>query len=148
MPSYHGNITLGGSTDPVTTIDLSSAIYGTGSTYTIGNLPLGASSASIYTSTGVNGTWGSITSPKDPAVKIDTDGIIIKEQADIKLGNVSLKDFIERIEQRLALLSPNPELEKEWEELKELGDQYRALEKHIKEKMKTWEILKREDPAS
>ncbi len=147
MPTYNGNITLSGSTNPLTTIDLSSAIYGTGSTYTIGSLPVGSTSASIYTSTGVNGTWGSITSP-DPAVKIDTDGIIIKEQGDIKLGNVSLKDFIERIEQRLALLSPNPELEKEWEELKELGDQYRALEKHIKEKMKTWEILKREDPAN
>jgi flagellar motility protein MotE (MotC chaperone) len=45
----------------------------------------------------------------------------------------------------LALLTPNPELEKEWDELKELGDRYRELEKHITEKMKTWDILKRED---
>ncbi len=147
MPTYNGNITIGGLTDPLTTIDLSSAIYGTGSTYTIGTLPLGTSSSSIFTSAGTNGTWSGYGA-NDASVKIGTDGIHIKEQGDIKLGNVSLKDFIERIEQRLAILSPNPELEKEWAELKELGDQYRALEKHITEKMKTWEILNREDSTS
>jgi hypothetical protein len=45
------------------------------------------------------------------------------------------------VEQRLAILTPNPDLEKEWNELKQLGDQYRALEKHINEKMTTWNIL-------
>jgi hypothetical protein len=76
---------------------------------------------------------------------LDRDGIQVTESADIKLGDVSLKDFINKIEQRLALLTPNPELEKEWGELKELGDRYRELEKQITEKMKTWDILKRED---
>jgi flagellar motility protein MotE (MotC chaperone) len=44
----------------------------------------------------------------------------------------------------LAILKPNLELEEEFQELKELGDQYRALEVHIKEKMKTFDTLRRE----
>jgi ribA/ribD-fused uncharacterized protein len=44
---------------------------------------------------------------------LDRDGIQVTESADIKLGAVSLKDFINKIEQRMALLTPNPELEKE-----------------------------------
>lgn len=52
---------------------------------------------------------------------------------------------MEQIEQRLNILTVNPELESEWKELKQLGEQYRALEKHIQEKMKTWAKLKAQD---
>jgi hypothetical protein len=37
-------------------------------------------------------------------------------------------------------------LESEWEELKALGEQYRALEQHIQEKMATWDKLKAMPP--
>lgn len=97
-----------------------------------------------YSITGSNGAWGGYTNVS-PSVKLDKDGIEVTESADIKLGNISLKNFIDRIEQRLALLNPNPKLEEEWTELKELGDRYRELEKQITEKMKTWDILERED---
>ena len=144
----YGNLTIGNTysiTDTSYTID-------TGATYNLGmnNISLGGAigggviggSNSIYTT--VDGSWGGIYSAS-PSVSLDRDGIQVTESADIKLGDVSLKDFINKIEQRLALLTPNPELEKEWGELKELGDRYRELEKQITEKMKTWDILKRED---
>ena len=98
----------------------------------------------MYTIGGSNGTWGGLYND-NTAITMGKDGIVMAESADIKLGNVSLKSFIDKIEQRLALLNPNPKLEKEWTELKELGDRYRELEKQITEKMKTWDILKRED---
>jgi hypothetical protein len=98
----------------------------------------------VYTIGGSNGTWGGLYND-NTAITLGKDGIVMAESADIKLGNVSLKNFIDKIEQRLALLNPNPKLEKEWTELKELGDRYRELEKQITEKMKTWDILKRED---
>ena len=41
------------------------------------------------------------------------------------------------------MLVPNPELEKEWEELKRLGDAYRKLEAECKEKSKVWNTLKK-----
>lgn len=62
---------------------------------------------------------------------------------DIKFGNVSLKDFMETVSRRLAMLTPNPKLEAEWDELRTLGEAYRALEKDLTEKSQTWDILKR-----
>jgi hypothetical protein len=67
----------------------------------------------------------------------------LSKDTDIKLGNVSIRTFLERIEQRLEILHINPELESEWDELKELGDRYRQLEKELLEKNKVWDILKK-----
>lgn len=77
-----------------------------------------------------------------PKVNLDQNGISMAQECDIKIGEFSLKDSLERIEKQLAILHVNPELEKEWEELKELGDRYRELEKNIHDKMKVWKILK------
>ena len=59
---------------------------------------------------------------------------------DLVLDGVSLKQLLE---ERLNLLVPNPEIEKEWAELKELGDAYRKLEAECKEKSRMWSALKR-----
>lgn len=74
--------------------------------------------------------------------KIVLDG----EGADIEVNGESLMGMLHRIEDRLNILKPDPSLEKEWEELKALGDQYRALEKHIREKQATWDKLKAMPP--
>ena len=89
----------------------------------------------------VSGT-GTGTNP----VTLDQSGTIklIGKNADIDINGVSLKDTLAKIEERLAILKPNMALEKDWEELKELGDAYRKLEAEITEKMKTWDILKEE----
>ena len=100
---------------------------------------------------GLNGTWasypytvsGTSTNPMmvNSAGTVDLTG----ENADIRINGKSLSQAIANIEERLAILHPNPELEQEWEELKRLGDQYRTLESEIKEKMKVWDTLKRTD---
>lgn len=66
----------------------------------------------------------------------------MKEGADLKIGGVSLLDTIKNIEDRLAILHPNIELEGKWEQLKDLRRQYEALEKDILEKEKLMKILK------
>lgn len=67
--------------------------------------------------------------------------------ADIKgklvVGGKDIGSIIEKIEERLAILHVNEELEDKWKDLKALGDQYRELEKEIIEKEKMWEILNR-----
>jgi hypothetical protein len=99
---------------------------------------------STYTIAGSNGTsWNSFSS--NPKVNLSRKGLEMDEGCDVTIGAWSLKAAMEKIEQRLAILSPNPKLEAEWEELKELGDRYRELEREITAKMKTWDILKRED---
>ena len=59
---------------------------------------------------------------------------------DLVLDGVSLKELLE---ERLNLMVPNPELEKEWDQLRELGDQYRKLEADLKEKGRIWQALKK-----
>ena len=85
---------------------------------------------------------GASTNP----VTIDQSGSIklIGKNADIDINGISLKDTLSKIEERLAILTPNAKLEAEWQELKDLGDAYRKLESEITEKMKTWDILKEE----
>ena len=68
------------------------------------------------------------------------------KDADIKINGWSLADAIHKLEERLNVLTPNPELEKEWNELKELGDKYRALEAKLKEQGEMWAKLKAMPP--
>lgn len=85
----------------------------------------------------ISNTWDN-----SAKVNIGTDGIKIKEDGDLKIGDRSLKDFMDRVEDRLAILHPNEELEARWEQLKDLRRQYEALEKDILEKEKIMKILK------
>jgi len=75
-------------------------------------------------------------------VTIGTNGITMKEGSDIKVGGKSLTEAIEKIEERLGILHPNPELEDRWEQLKALRQQYMELEKDLLEKEKIMKILK------
>jgi len=99
----------------------------TGGPYTLNS---GAGTSTSY-------PWATTASAK---IKLDGEG------ADIEVNGKSLMDMIERIEQRLNILAPNTELETEWEELRELGEQYRKLEQHIKDKQATWDRLKAMPP--
>lgn len=77
-------------------------------------------------------------------VKITREGINLPEGSDLTVGNVSLREFMDSVSERLAMLRPNPQLEAEWEELRALGEQYRQLEAELKEKAQAWNILKKE----
>jgi hypothetical protein len=65
------------------------------------------------------------------------------DNADIVLNGLSLTTTLSRLEQRLNLLSPNPKLEAEWHELRELGERYRQLEAEFEEKSRMWQALKK-----
>ena len=74
--------------------------------------------------------------------KIRLDGA----DADIEVNGISLLKTMQEIQSRLNILQPNTALEKEWEELYELGRKYRELEQQIKEKQATWDRLKAMPP--
>jgi hypothetical protein len=61
----------------------------------------------------------------------------------VKVKGVELSGLLENIEKRLAILHPNEKLEEKWEKLKELGNQYRELEKEILHSEEMWKILKK-----
>jgi hypothetical protein len=97
-----------------------------------------------------NGAYGSpytvstgITQNFPPtSAKIQLNG----EGADVEVNGWSLVGAVKRIEERLNILTPNPKLETEWAELRELGEQYRKLEQHIQDKQSTWDKLKAMPP--
>ena len=64
------------------------------------------------------------------------------ENADLLINDKSLKTWMEKVEERLNILTPNPEMEKEWDDLRKLGERYRKLEKKCKEKSDMWNKLK------
>jgi len=112
------------------TIPSYSTTIGSGSTYTTG-----------YNWNNPNYTITTSNTP-DANVNISSNGITMKEDTDIKLGERSLKDFMDRVEEHLAILKPAPELEDKWDQLKALRNQYEALKADILEKEKLMKILK------
>ena len=99
------------------------------STLTIGSM---ATPNSVYT----QWTNTPMTAESNGSLSLQGDG------ADITINGVKLSETLKALQERLNVLVPNPKLEKDWEELAELGRQYRELEKHITEKMATWDKLK------
>ena len=69
-------------------------------------------------------------------------------ESDIFIQGKSMKAWMEKVEERLNLLCVNPDLESDWEELREIGNQYRALEQRIKDKMTTWKKLQADDQSN
>ena len=67
------------------------------------------------------------------------------DQADIVINGVSLNTTLQTIQDRLNMLRPNRELEADWDQLRELGEQYRKLEKQLNEKQQAWDILKKKE---
>jgi hypothetical protein len=126
VPSYTCNL---GSGLGVDTITIDSSLYSSGSLTSTSTVAWNQS----YSTTGWTNTAN---------VNIDTDGISIKEGGDIKIAGKSLSDAIEKIEARLGILNPNPELESRWDQLKVLRKQYMDLEKDLLEKEKLMKILK------
>jgi hypothetical protein len=63
------------------------------------------------------------------------------DDADIDINGVSLMDTIRGIQDRLNILCPDPEMEKEWDQLREIREQYEAKLQECREKSRAWKAL-------
>ena len=75
---------------------------------------------------GYNITTPYITSPS--TVSISTDGIDMAAGTDIKIDGQSLKEFMKKMEQRLAILVPDPAKLEKFEALKKAYEHYKTME--------------------
>jgi hypothetical protein len=139
IPNY-GNID---SSTMITVPDTmnSSSSYGD---YSIG--PLGSIDTITINSIDSNYSFNTISNNYNPwtpgSVNITNNGIEMPENSDIKIGGRSLIETLDQIQERLAILKPDPELESRWEQLKNLKQQYDELLKDIVEKERIMKILK------
>lgn len=93
------------------------AVGATGSTISTSNW------SSAYTISGIGtNTFSGAT------VNIDSNGIDMKEGTDIKIDGKSLKEFMTKMEQRLAILVPDPERLDKFEALKKAYEHYKTME--------------------
>lgn len=74
---------------------------------------------------------------KQPRVQI-TD-------SDIELDGMSLRQVLLDLQERMAIMIPNPALEQEFDELRACADRYRELERKFLEQKQIWETLKKQD---
>lgn len=132
---------LGSTTIPtITTADLQ----------TLGTITLNSTYTSSYLNStlgNISGAWGTpyITGDSmygQPRADLHVQGHT-EIQGTLKVNGVDVAKTLEQINQRLAILSTNPELESRWERLKALADEYRNLEKEIMEQEKIYDILKK-----
>ena len=105
---------------------------GTGTTIGTGSPGMWTTSPSYTIGTGTAG-YGNVQ-----AGKVHIQG----DNADLVIGDKSMKAWMEKVEERLNILTPNPEMEKDWDDLRKLGERYRKLEKKCKEKSDVWNKLK------
>jgi len=120
------------------TITLSPTWTTTSSNITVSSIPNITIANGGYSASAFGNVWGGSTLGVPQAGQLNLQG----EEADIKINGKSLMKVIESLEQRLNILTPNKELEADWDELRELGERYRALEKQCEEKAAMWKKLK------
>ena len=161
---FSSGLTLGGFSDhnygaipSLTTTDLSSLTTSSitigntsGHGYTIGNGGVGLGNSNVVwttsgTSTGINWNQSAVGGIyHNPAMEVNQGGkLALKgENADIDINGKSMVKWMQAMEERMNWMQPNVELEKEWDDLKKLGDRYRKLEQKCKEKADMWKKLK------
>ena len=109
------------------------------------------SNAYTYTTNGTNLAWNTIgisntawnTTSIENTLQVKGDS---EFDGDITVKGRSLTEFMDSVEQRLNILRPNAALEAEWDQLRELGEQYRELERQLAEKAQMWARLQRTQP--
>ena len=130
------------STYTVTATDNTVMTNGAGLYWGMNGTSASPSSGQVYTSNGTNNSWITAADPNIKGASIQVKGDA-EFDGEITVKGKKLSEMFEKIEERLAILHPNPELEDRWDELKELAKRYKELEAEIIEKEKMWAILKK-----
>ena len=105
---------------------MASSITLPSSTYTI-------STGSNYSYTTAGSNWGQAN------VNITANGIDMASGTDLKIDGKSLKEFMNKMEERLAILVPDPKKLEKFEALKKAYEHYKLMEKLCQEEPKEGE---------
>ena len=130
--TFTGNIALNGIT--------------AGAYYTVG------SGGSGYYNTAISAQgsagWTTLADNTSAVMTIKNQALTVTGDAEIT-GNLTvdgtnITSVLNDIRDRLGLLTRNLELEEDFDQLRDLANQYRELESRLKEKKQMWDILKKE----
>ena len=139
VPPDYGNISYSGGVDTITidasnmyssnTITLPSAsTYISNGGYTIGST---GTNGQFYTTGASGNNWNN-----PPTVNITGTGIDMAAGTDITVGGKSLKEFMNKMEERLAILIPDPKKLEQFAALKKAYEHYKLMESLCQEQPK------------
>jgi hypothetical protein len=134
VPPDYSNISYSGGIDTIT-IDASN-MYGSNTitlpstTIANGGYTIGSTGSTMYTTGTGHYNWNTTTSP---SVNISTDGIEMAAGTDIKVDGKSLKEFMSKMEERLAILIPDPKKLEQFAALKKAYEHYKLMEQLCQE---------------
>jgi hypothetical protein len=134
VPPDYSSISYSGGIDTITldssTMYSSNTITLPSSSYTIGG-----ASGQFYTSTGTgHNNWNNVTTSS--TVNITGAGIDMAAGTDISIDGKSLKEFMNKMEERLAILVPNPAKLEQFAALKKAYEHYKLMESLCQEQPK------------
>jgi len=122
--SIIGNISVWDGTSILTDNSIISGSGGSADTITLSGLY--NSTGTYYTGgSGSAGSWNSIPSLGPLTYN---NNITMSDEADVIIGTRSLKTFMEKVEDRLAILQPDPEKLEKFAALKAAYEHYKLLE--------------------
>ena len=122
----------GPSTNNYTTTGTTGWTYVPGSTVKISTGAAGGGGSSWYVGNSTSTTLGAGTFTYSVAPSY-SNGIEVDKNADIKIGDQSLKEFMQTVSDRLAILTPDPAKLEKFSALKAAYDHYKMLEALINE---------------
>ena len=141
VPPDYSNMSSGYGTDTIT-IDTSymgssitsPTVWTTSATVPNGGFVTGTAGSTLYSSgAGTGYAWNTATSS---TVNISANGIDMAAGTDITVAGKSLKQFMDKMEERLAILVPDPKKLEKFEALKKAYEHYKLMEKLCQEETK------------
>ena len=124
VPPDYSSISYSGGIDTIT-IDTSTMYSANTITLPSSSFTIGSASSSNYYTTGTSGYTINNTSS---SVNITSDGIDMAAGTDIKVDGKSLKEFMNKMEERLAILVPDPKKLEQFAALKKAYEHYKLME--------------------
>ena len=129
VPPDYGNISYSGGIDTITidssTMYSSNTITLPSTTIANGGYTIGSAGSAMYTTGTGTYNWNTTISP---SVNISSDGIDMAAGTDIKVDGKSLKEFMSKMEERLAILVPDPKKLEQFAALKKAYEHYKLME--------------------
>ena len=124
VPPNYDNISYSGYGADIITLDPSTMYSSNTITLPSSNYTIGSASSNYYTT----GTGGYTFNTTTPSVNITSDGIDMASGTDIKVDGKSLKEFMNKMEERLAILVPDPKKLEQFAALKKAYEHYKLME--------------------
>ena len=135
VPPDYNNISYSGYGTDTITIDTSTMYSANTITLPSSSYTIGSANSTLYTTGAGSHNWNNVTTTSS-TVNISNTGIEMAAGTDIKVDGKSLKEFMNKMEERLAILVPNPAKLEQFAALKKAYEHYKLMESLCQEQPK------------